>query len=407
MCSYIIVNKNDGFINLRKIRLRVHFISMKKNVIFIHIGSAKTATTSLQEFFYNNKQLLASKYKIYYPTTPGIKNHTNLAVYAAPKTTTDLRLRKGLNTPKAYAEFEQKFKKDFIQEINPCLKKGFSILLSNEHLSTRVNTKQAIQKLLRLFDFTDIQPILILYLRRQDQFLFSTYSTWVKSGGTKDFDINAYRKKRYDYEALINLWKSLGPKKIIVRPFEKQQWKEESIFSDFCSTIEIPLDPSFVIPSNNINKSLDRTQLRFLSLFNQHVPVFKDQKVNKLRGRVVQLLEATSTANKIKLSNDETEDILSYFAKTNSSLESEFNRGQKKSFFSIQNHSESTPTSNEIPELTVDEAVKIAAYLWEEQQKEIYRLKKNNLSEQSEKYKRGIKYIWQAFVLRLRGLLKN
>jgi len=375
-----------------------------KNIIFIHIGSAKTATTSLQDFFFKNKNLLRNKYNIYYPYTPGIKNHTNLALYASPKTTQDLRQRKHILTDTEYAKFEQDFRKAFIKEIKPYLTKGYSILLSNEHLSTRIKTKEAIEKLLSLFQDFEIKPIIILYLRRQEQYLFSTYSTWIKSGGIKDFDSNAYKKERYNYLQLINLWKSGMIQNMVVRPFESNQWKEKNIFTDFCHNINIPNDPTFIIPSKEKKKSLDRKQLKFLSLFNQHVPAFKKKMPNTLRGNLIQILETYSSSDKLKLTSEETKKIISFFEATNSKLGTEFGNGKNQSFFSTTT---SQNESNKVPELTVEEAVKISAQLWSEQQKTINRLKKNNLKEQSKKYKRGIKERWKAFLLRYQYLIKS
>ena len=62
----------------------------------------------------------------------------------------------------------------------------------------------------------------IIYLRPQEEFLLSTYSTRIKSGGTDEFNPLAYKKNRYDYLGILDNWaKVVGEESINVGIFQK------------------------------------------------------------------------------------------------------------------------------------------------------------------------------------------
>jgi len=142
--------------------------------IYIHIGSFKTGTTSLQSFFYSNKHTLLKNHQIYYPSAPGKKNHIALPIYACEENIEDLYIQKSLDTQKKIDSFRKDFKKKLIKEISPQVKKGNHILLSNEHLSSRIRSTADVKRFLDLFESLEVQFKVIIYLRRQDKLIYST-----------------------------------------------------------------------------------------------------------------------------------------------------------------------------------------------------------------------------------------
>lgn len=335
---------------------------MSKNPsILLHIGMPKTATTSLQQFFYQNKKALKTLCNVHYGSSAGDKNHLKLAAYSAPDATRDLLEAKYTVDVGLRASFKKKFQ----NELNSNLKQGYDVLYSNEHLASRVSTPEHFELLKSLFEGIDYNVKIILYLRRQDKYMFSSYSTWIKSGGVGKFRIKGYKQKKFDYLKLLDRWsENFGKENLIVRPFERSMWPDGDIYKDFVQTIGVEWQAGFSPIEAQANKSLDRFQLAFLSKFNKRVDAFDGDKKNKLRGKIVQLLETQSSDDKIELSKDETQEILDYFAKANQQISEDYLHGETL-------FTSSLPKGDEVkvPQLTVDKAIDISAHLWIEQQK--------------------------------------
>jgi len=334
---------------------------MRQPTIYLHIGMPKTATTSLQAYFYLNTKILANTYRLHYAKSAGTENHLKMAAYAAPNNTRDL-----LDAVMANSESERKsFFKKFRSEASSVISKGDHLLVSNEHMASRVSQTGELQALKQLTEGLGAVVKIIIYLRRQDKYMFSSYSTWIKSGGSGRFKSERYRQKKFDYTLLLEKWaKVFGKENMIVRPFEKSQWRGGSIYSDFMSIFGIDNLSSFQDIPESANASLDRAQLVFLAKFNKHVEAFEDDIPNKLRGNIVELLEGMSTADRIQLSKEEVANIIEYFRKDNKLISKEYMNGQ-------QLFSEDLPEIDEnyTPKLTVDRAVEIASLLWQHQQK--------------------------------------
>lgn len=338
---------------------------MKK--AYIHIGTEKTGTTSLQNFFSSNrKKLLASG--IYYPVVPGERNHFKLAIYSSPNRTVDLRKAHGLYDQNIFEEFE----KTFLSRLNEELKRNTfnSVLFSNEHLSSRCSTVEQIRKIKSITDYLELDPHIIIYLRRQDELLVSSYSTMIKSGSTINFNLDL-KLPNYDYYNMLNKWTTVfGKDKIKIRPYEKNQWHRNNIYFDFAELIGINLEKQFTIPLTNKNSSLDRYQLKFLASFNKHLPVFVRDKPNTLRGNIVKLLENNSTTDKIRLSKESILEILSRYKETNKLTARKF---LGRDYLFTQEYSGSS-ISDSLPELTADKAIEIITDLWRQKQNQINEL---------------------------------
>ena len=340
-------------------------MGFKKGVVYFHIGTEKTGTTSLQECFFLNKEILLEKYRIFYPSTPGEKNHTDLPLYAYEEKLGDLPLRKGVQTEDEIKAFKKKFEADFLREIRPYVETGYNILLSSEHLSSRGGrTVEPKQHLVNLFIQQGMKVKVIIYLRPQEEFLLSTYSTRIKSGGTDEFNPLAYKKNRYDYLGILDNWaKVVGEESINVGIFQKTRLKH-SLYHDFFSRLGISIKEDLKIPEKQQNKSLGIAQLEFLKAFNAMVPEYKDGKRNPLRGNVIEDLELLSEDASFMLSPELVKEIRTYFKKPNSVILKKYLH-KEKALFDYRNMK---PSSNSNQSLTQAD---IFSHLWIQQQKRI------------------------------------
>ncbi len=108
--------------------------------------------------------------------------------------------------------------------------------------------------------------VVIIYLRRQDQFVQACYSQQIKHGGysgwgvDQDKNLESARLKeldeafRLDYRKLVDtLNQNLNPARIVVRRYEKSQFTNGTIHYDFLETRSIELNKEFFYPGGNVN----------------------------------------------------------------------------------------------------------------------------------------------------------
>jgi hypothetical protein len=104
---------------------------------------------------------------------------------------------------------------------------------------------------------------IVVYLRRQDQLYSSFYNQDVK--GARQWSESAYQFYethqifQNDYHSLLSSWRdALGEGRVLLRPYEAQQWHEGDLVADFCRLCELPVLRSC---EREHNESLGTNQL--------------------------------------------------------------------------------------------------------------------------------------------------
>src|SRR5438309_11963248 len=111
---------------------------------FLHIGTEKTGTTSIQNFLAQNRDHLREK-GILYPRAAGNQNHTALAAYALRRTTIAKRRRS--KEPETRRDVRQ-FRDELIDKLDSelCDANVSTLIFSNEHLSSRIVERKKIRQ---------------------------------------------------------------------------------------------------------------------------------------------------------------------------------------------------------------------------------------------------------------------
>ncbi len=340
---------------------------------FVHIGTPKTGTTTIQKFMAANRRNLQTSGFIY-PLSPGKFNHTKLAAFAQDlKEISDIRKRLQLTNTARILEFRDEFKKDLDRELKKTQHEKF--IFSNEHCFQLLVRKEEILSLQKiLYEFFDDVKI-IVYLRRQDDFLLSSYSTRVKTGCSEKISIpnNNKIENRYDYWAILKKWEEVFDKKnIIVKVFEREQMLDGNLLTDFISTFGLNITDKFEV-SENRNLSLDEPCLDFLRRINPYVPRFIENEVNFQRGNIVELLEMYSSNSKFTVDNEILDDFMAIFNQSNIQVAEYFLGRQDGQLFRNISDKKNIITSQDI---NINQAFEIFAYLWCQKQEEIQNQKK-------------------------------
>ncbi len=211
----------------------------------IHIGSPKTGSTAIQNFCAANEDCLRKR-GICYPRHKrfhAVDNHlyfSHLVVDFAPPTGQKPLPANRHKTEKKIVSYLKRV----IREAESCAE----ILLSGEEMfyARDVSVLKVLHDM-----FSSIS--IVAYLRRQDQFIQSYYLQYFKRGKVSaKLQDHEYLKNDFwlDYYGRVAEWAEIfGREKIVVRPFEKEQFYGSNLFADFLkNTFELELTDEFTVP---------------------------------------------------------------------------------------------------------------------------------------------------------------
>ncbi len=227
--------------------------------LYLHIGTPKTGTTSLQHFCYDNSDILTKKgyhypeFNFKYPNKGLARNGLFLEATCFDACGIRQKEQETQNFYSGMAELRKLF------DIHN------NIILSDEGIWTACFNRKRGMPLMRKLQ-AEAQDAgytvkIIVYLRRQDDFLLSWYNQLIKHSITvkntlswEEYFSNydTYLKLDY-YSCLKKLEKLFGRENIIVRRFDKKYLKGRSIIPDFLNIFGIELDDSFHIEEDNSN----------------------------------------------------------------------------------------------------------------------------------------------------------
>jgi len=215
---------------------------MIKRKLYLHIGTEKTGTSSIQELLFQNKEVLSTQgYHVL--QSAGKRNHRKLPVLLMKEEKyDDFCIENKINSN----EKKKEYLKFFLNEINELTTDIHSVIITSEHFHSRINSLEEVQNVARFFEqyFNEIK--VICYIREQAATCISLYSTSLKFGSTQTFDEmiecctpdNIY----YNYLLMLNNWCSVfGFKNIIVQIFDKNKYINNSLLDDFIFQIDSKL----------------------------------------------------------------------------------------------------------------------------------------------------------------------
>ena len=237
--------------------------------LILHIGTYKTGSTSLQKFLAENAKLIADQgicYPLFDVRYDNVKRSSNaffLTSYARSK----------LNV----AGVERKE-----TDVNTAAFKGLvdefdTFVLSDERLwrqgANHAETWELLKDYLVGLGIEDID--IVVYLRRQDQFIESLWNQYVKSkmqlSVPLDEFVNKYSSKRVmNYNKCLEaLEKAFGHEHMKVRLFNRSALVGGDIRRDFCELVGIDIGPEFTFHEDDSNTRLNDNIVEMKLVANQ------------------------------------------------------------------------------------------------------------------------------------------
>ncbi len=208
--------------------------------IYLHIGLPKTGTTSIQNFLFHNKEELSAS-GLYYPTIE-VNNKENSILCANLRQILykDMDKNKGIDPVflnKNTLSMDL-YKERFDTYFMPQIKEHDNILFSEEILSSIASSHYFVS-MLKDYGF-DVK--IIAYVRPAAEWVASRWSEQVKNGMA--YKLDSYIKAipcLEEVRRLLFFSSFIGRENIIIKPYEKCQWKNNSLIADFLDIFSIEL----------------------------------------------------------------------------------------------------------------------------------------------------------------------
>lgn len=167
-----------------------------------------------------------------------------------------------------------------------------TVVVSSEHLHSRLRSVEEIQNLSDLFDGLFETVNIVVYLRRQDRLAVSLYSTALRVGWTHSTVLpktGAVRSHYYNFQKLLECWSSVfGEDHVTVRLFERAQFANGSLYADFLQACGWPELVGQLEESPAHNEALSAVGALALLAINQAVACFMGEE-ERVVGRRVRL----------------------------------------------------------------------------------------------------------------------
>lgn len=284
---------------------------MNKKTLYIHIGTHKTGSTTIQSILENEKKKLLNEGILYlgrfYNHAKGMKNLEEIHEHLIKNFQKEVKKR--------IAQYEDR--------------NHHTLVTSNEKFSGHDrwmyrNSNILAKTLWQIFEPFEFDIKIIVYLRRQDKFLESAYKQKVKRDSSFTFD--EYLKE--ETEDIYNCyWDSFldsyadffGKENIIVRSFDKKYLPEKnSLIQGFGNIIESEYLKKYSEETVK-NEGYSRDLLEIVRLSNEHLT---KQQRRSLR-YLLKDVDLPNTDSSF-FSLEERKKLLSHFNESNSKIAREY-----------------------------------------------------------------------------------
>lgn len=288
---------------------------------YLHIGTEKTGSTTIQRYLEKNREALI-KQSHYYPKCLGPQrgSHYYLSVYCRNDNIfDDLRIISGVTNAVELEEFRVKLLKNIDMEFNE--QDCQYLHISCENFQSRFLAIDTIEKLKLILDkYVDTFEVLC-YIRPQHEVAISLYSTDMKLGGTTDSPLPKVEKNNhyYNYNDMLQKWEFVfGLNNVKVRIFDKESLLNNDLLTDYCHTTGI--NKSNLTDIEKENESLDSSALLFLKEFNHYLPRIKDGQETGFRRNIASIFETLFSGTSQFVTKSDAERFYNIFKNSNCDL---------------------------------------------------------------------------------------
>lgn len=290
--------------------------------LYLHIGTEKTATTTIQHFLDENRDVFPSRgYSLL--VSGGIPNNRKFAAYClADDRYDDFFMDHQIADLEGKKAFQAEFRNDFANEMRGLSSEIHSVIVSSEHLHSRLQTEKEVENLAGLLrEFFDEIEI-VCYFREQSGLAKSLYSTAVQSGAIVPFSNFLSRchpgSFYYNYFTVCNKWASVfGAQNITARLFNKDAFVDGDIRKDFLDIVGVSAE-GLNFDQRDLNQSLSPAALELGVVVNRAFPRYRsDGTLDKARESLFNVIRSSALARSRNQGRLDTGNLYERFDKSN------------------------------------------------------------------------------------------
>ena len=273
--------------------------------LYLHVGLHKTGTSSIQESLIKNKKFLKKEDIIV------LSNLPNISQISRQNSLNDSLIKKCIL--------------ELHDNLSRYQTKPVKIIISNEGLSGNPYngykyTKAIAENLSKVTKSIDTK--IIIYLRKQDEFVESLYIQSIKEGKTHDFNefLKSFRNNAFDWCKYLNIWlRYFSKNQLLIRLYDKQFLKDNILY-DFANIIK-----SEVLQNDkenyNVNLGYSKNALEVARKLNQYISKDEIQRIRTL----LEKIEPRKRFDSFSLFTDEIrEEYLASYKSSNIELGNRF-----------------------------------------------------------------------------------
>lgn len=295
--------------------------------LYLHIGTPKTATTAIQNFCWDNREVLEKQgycYPLFEYRFFNVQKYRNAHFLVG-------RI-KDENGTRQYGQ-EQEIVREGIGEIRSLFEKYDSIILSDEGIWNRgfFQDTNCWERLKEGLKGDEITIKVIVYLRRQDDFLFSWWNQQVKEGMLASSVLSweevveklPYIKLDY-YDILTKISAYVGKENITVRLFDKRYFVKGTIQSDFLEAVHLEYTEEYRVLVPMQNPSLTKNNIEIKRILNM-LPDLGQRENNYFRKVLTDLSgENPEESRNSMFSEEENKRFLEKYKEGNAKIAKEY-----------------------------------------------------------------------------------
>lgn len=344
--------------------------------LFLHIGTPKTATSSIQAFCVKNRQVFESKGYCYPYTVhsyPGVSDNRNAHFMIGKLTNSDGK--------RDYKEEERLFSIG-MENLHECFQKYDNVVMSDENIWGMSNTTfKNLWSILKEDSAANNYTIkIVVYLRRQDTFLISRWNQLVKGGTSAEtwsehlLHAPSKIKMRLDYAASLNrIADFFGKENITVRRFNRDSFFGGTIYADFIRCLGLEITDGFEELQENENLSLKGNIVEIMRVMNTTPVINKEDHAYWQKMLAMCSKESDKYYKCSMFSKEEAEAFLERYREGNEKVAADF-IGDGKPLFDYD--VDDLPKWEKQNEYMLDDVIRVFTVLAYDSHQEIEKLKK-------------------------------
>lgn len=299
--------------------------------LYVHIGMAKTGTTALQYFLWENRAVLEAKNYCY----PSMKcAYSNMSIVNETRNGHFLVNDTWIDGVMKHDEVDAAMYRTGMDEVVRLFESYDNIILSDESVWVATYRRRASlwEELVADGEKYGFQVKMIVYLRRQDQYIASVYKQKLKQRISKSnmetweeyvTHIPKTRQLNY-YKKLEKIRKVFGKENMIVCRYDRRGFYGGSIYADFLHRIGLEFSDEFQIVQQEANQSLLGNTAEMKRIINE-IPGFDKEDDRFMRTILYEDSELSKKQVVAEVfSKEEAEDFLKKYEQSNEKVAEEY-----------------------------------------------------------------------------------